>query len=168
MKPFNLFLFIVLFLTSSIVGAQTDDAKIKTNTDISTDKVTESAVDQPGIDALMTELVNGINVSAFKDGETGQAEVLKMLSGLGAEDINKYGMALGSLAGALNSSAFLPDWAENEKGILYQLQNAASVSDVAGGVLEMSGMIDRSSFTEGFVGNISSWQNSLEAISMAK
>lgn len=166
MKPLKFFLFIALFSTSAIVGAQTDDAK--SNSDVSTDVVTETAVDQPGIDALMTDLVNGINVSAFKDGETGQADVLKMLSGLGAEDINKYGMALGSLAGALNSSAFLPTWAENEKGLLYQLQNAVSISDVAGGVLEMSGMIDRASFTEGFVENLSTWQNALESISMTK
>jgi len=168
MKSLNLLLVIVLFLTTAIVGAQTDDVKIQTNSDVSSEKLTESIADQPGLDGLMTELVNGINVSAFKDGETGQGEVLKMLSGLGAEDINKYGLALGSLAGALNSSAFLPTWTENEKGIMSQLQNAVSISDVAGAVLEMSGMIDRSSFTEGFVENISSWQNSLESISMTK
>ncbi|MFZ1322585.1 MAG: hypothetical protein WAT71_13595 [Ignavibacteria bacterium] len=160
---FNIFLFLI-FLTG-IAGAQSDDSKTKTNKKSGN---IDNLISQTGLNGLMGQFVKGINTSSFSDGKTGKNEVLGMLKGVNASDYLKYAGVIGSLAGALKGSAFLPDWASNESGVLDQLQNAASIADVAGGLLEMSSMLDPSSFTKSFKKKKSSWSSALNALSFLK
>ncbi|HQY21163.1 MAG TPA: hypothetical protein PK294_06865 [Ignavibacteria bacterium] len=163
-KLFNIFLFLI-FIISGIAGAQTDNSKGDTKKKSKSNDFLNS---QTGLNSLMGQFVKGINNSSFSDGKTGKNEVLGMLKGVNTSDYLKYAGIVGSLAGALKGTSFLPDWASNESGVLDQLQNAASIADVAGGLLEMSSMLDPSSFTKSFSKKKSSWSSALNVLSMLK
>lgn len=161
MKKIGIFLPLILFaliLSSANLKAQDDQLK----------GIIDAVGKQAGMNDLMGQFVNGIKPSAFTSGKSGKNDVLKMLSGINASDYTQYAALAGTLAGSLKGSSFLPDWANKKDGVLDQITKAASIAEVANGVLGLSNMISPSSFTSSFKKKKGSWTDALSLLSLVK
>lgn len=154
---FPLILFAVL-LSSVNLKAQDDQLK----------GMIDAVGKQAGMNDLMGQFVNGIKPSAFSTGKTGKNDILKSLSGINVSDYMQYAALAGTLAGALKSTSFLPDWASKKDGVLDQITNASSIAETANGLLGLSSMIDPDSFTKSFKKKKGSWSDALTVLSMMK
>lgn len=159
MKKFLILpLFIFLIMSSDGIKAQDDPVK----------GIIDMVGKQAGMNDLLGQFVNGIKPSAFSSGKSGKNDILNMLSGINASDYMQYASLAGTLAGALKGTSFLPDWASKKDGILDQITKAASIADVANGVLGFSNMIDPKNFSKSFKKKKGSWDSALNVLSMVK
>lgn len=154
----KLIILLFIFLSPLFVKAQDDPMK----------GIIDAVGSQVGLNDLMGQFVGGIKPSAFLSGKTGKSDMLGLLSKVNPTDYLQYASIAGQLAGSLKGTSFMPDWANQKDGILDQLTKAGSISDVAGGVLGLSNMINPGSFTKGFKKNKSSFTDALNILSMVK
>jgi len=151
---------LLMFFSSAELKAQKDKDPLKGALDM--------VGKQAGMNDLMGQFLKGINNNAFTSGKSGKKDLLNKLSGIDATDYLQYASVAGDLAGALKGTSFLPDWASKKDGVLDQIKSAASIADVAGGVLDMSKMIDPGMFSKGFKKNMGTWTSALSLLSLVK
>lgn len=141
------------------VKAQTDPLK----------GIMDAVGSQVGMGDLMGTLVNGIKPSAFTNGKSGKTDLLGQLSGISnASDYLGYAKVAGDLSGMLKSTSFLPDWAGKKDGILDQIQNASSIASLAGGLSDMTSLLNPSALSGSFKKNKSSFTQGLNLLKLVK
>jgi len=146
------------FILSPEVKAQNDPVK----------GITDALGSQAGMGDLLGQLMGGIKSSAFTGGKSSKSDLLGQLTGIGSSDVSKYGSLVGSLAGSLKETSFLPDWATKKDGVLSQLQTASSIADIAGGTSNLLGMLDPKIFKGGFKKNMGTFTSALGLLSLVK
>lgn len=157
MKTKILFLICILFI-SGIVKAQKDPLK----------GVMDAVGSQVGMGDLMGQLVGGIKNSAFTGGKSGKSDLISKLSGINATDYMQYASVLGSLAGSLKGTSFLPSWASQKDGVLDKLQQAGSIADVAGGMSGILGNLSPNVLKGSFKDNLGTFNSALGLLSKVK
>lgn len=154
----KILLLLCIFLFSQNIKAQNDPLK----------GITDVVGSQIGMGSLMGQLVKGIKPSSFIGGKSGKSDLISQVSSIGSSDYLKYASVLGTLAGSLKGSSFLPEWADKKDGVLDQLKNAGSIADVATGTSSMLGMLDPSALTGSFKKNQGTYKDALNLLSKSK